>query len=95
MVPAARIAPMRAQASDTPLDVERVQIQRYRDLGASGRLAAALELNATLDLLALAGIRARHGSLSPREERLRLFALRLGRDDMRNAFGWDPEDPGG
>ncbi len=85
---------MRAQSSDTPLAVERIQIQLYRDLDAPGRLAAALELNATLDLLALAGIRARHGVLSQREERLRLFALRLGRETMRDAFGWDPGPEG-
>lgn len=60
-------------------------------MGDSGRLRAALALNRTLDGLALAGIRQRHGALDERELRLRLYALRLDREDMIRAFGWDPE----
>jgi len=86
---------MRAQSVDTPLEIERIQLRRLRELGPRGRLAVALELNSALDRVALAGIRARHGVLPPEEERLRLFALRLGRDEMRAAFGWDPSRHGG
>jgi len=85
---------MRTQSIDTPVEVERLLIERYRAMGPRGRLAAALELNAELELLARAGIRARYGELPPQEERLRLFALRLGRDPMRLAFGWDPGNAG-
>jgi len=85
---------MRAQSVDTPLDVERLQIERYREMGPRRRLVAALELNAALDLVARAGIRARNGALSAEQERLQLFALRLDRDQMRTAFGWDPGAPG-
>lgn len=85
---------MRTQSMDTPEEVERLLIERYRAMGPRGRLAAALELNAELELLARAGIRAREGELSPEEERLRLFSLRLGRDAMRVAFGWDPGSAG-
>ena len=82
---------MRTQSIDTPEWVERIQLQRYREMGPRQRLEAALELNAALDRLALAGIRSRHGgAISPAEQRLRLFALRLSRGDMRAAFGWDP-----
>lgn len=86
---------MRSQSIDTPAEIERLQIERYREMGPSGRLGAALELNEALDIVARAGIRARHGALPPEEERLRLFALRLGRDAMREAFGWDPENADG
>ncbi|MND02311.1 hypothetical protein D3C83_216470 [compost metagenome] len=54
------------------------------------KLGEALELDRALDVLALAGIRLRHGRLPAREERLRLFSLRLGRETMIRAFGWDP-----
>ncbi len=86
--------PMVSQSVDTPPEVEARQIERYRDLGPAGRLAAALELNAALDELALAGIRARHGRTSTGDERLRLFALRLDRDQMVRAFSWDPDREG-
>jgi hypothetical protein len=87
---------VRTQSIDTPEMVERIQIRRYRDMGPRRRLEAALALNAALDRLALAGIRARHGrSGSPETERLRLFALRLSRDQMRAAFDHDPESVDG
>ncbi|MEO7972081.1 MAG: hypothetical protein ABIU84_00730 [Thermoanaerobaculia bacterium] len=87
---------MRSQSIDTPADVERVQLGRFRAMGPRARLESALALNAALDRLAIAGIRARHGvALSPLEERLHLFALRLNREEMRLAFGWDPGDAGG
>ncbi len=85
---------MRTQSEDTPPDVEAVLIEIYRRMSDSGRLRAALDLNRALDKLALAGIRQRHGELGERELRLRLYALRLDRDDMVRAFGWDPEIEG-
>jgi hypothetical protein len=88
------MAAMCTQSVDTPPEVEARLIERYRELGPAGRLEAALSLNAALDEVALAGIRARHGDGDPRAERLRLFSLRLDRDQMRNAFGWDPEREG-
>jgi hypothetical protein len=85
------MATVRTQPADTPPEVEQRLIERYREIGPAARLAAALELNATLDRLALAGIRARHGPSNARDERLRLFALRLDREQMVRAFGWDPD----
>jgi hypothetical protein len=81
---------MRLQSVDTPADVEAVLIARFRDMGPLGRLRAAVALNRDLDALAAAGIRLRHGDIGEHELRLRLFALRLDRDDMVRAFGWDP-----
>ena len=87
---AARIVSMRTQSVDTPPEIEAIQVQVYREMGPRGRLAAAAELNEALDNLARAGIRARHGELPDTEARLRLFALRLSREQMVHAFGWDP-----
>lgn len=87
---------MRTQSIDTPEEVERIQIRRFRDMGPRRRLEVALALNAALDRLALAGIRARAGGIeSPGAERLRLFALRLDREQMRAAFRYDPDHPDG
>jgi len=86
---------MRTQSIDTPPEVEEVLVRRLSELGPRARLESALDLNRSLEALALVGIRRRHGvGLGEREERLRLFALRLDRDDMVRAFGWDPEKEG-
>jgi hypothetical protein len=59
------------------------------------RMARVVSLNRALDQLARAGIRARHGEgLSEAEVRLRLAALRLDRQTMIRAFGWDPDAHG-
>ena len=41
--------------------------------------------------LALAGIRQRHPTATPREQALRLGALTIERSLMTAAFDWDPE----
>lgn len=86
---------MRTQSIDTPPEVEEVLVRRLREIGPSARLQAALDLNRSLEALALVGIRQRHGEhVGERGERLRLFSLRLDREDMVRAFGWDPEKEG-
>ena len=86
---------MRTQSIDTPPEVEEVLVRRLREMGPARRLESALELNRALDALARIGIRERHGSdLSEQEARLRLFALRLERAEMVDAFDWDPEKEG-
>lgn len=75
-------------------EIDREQARRFRDLGLAGRRAAFLDLQETLERVALAGIRARHGDADARSERLRLFALRLNREQMIRAFDWDPEREG-
>ena len=42
------------------------------------------------ETLAIAGIRQRHPEATPNEIRLRLGGLRIGRDLMIEALGWDP-----
>ncbi|KAB2967097.1 MAG: hypothetical protein F9K18_04720 [Thermoanaerobaculia bacterium] len=86
---------MRTQSVDTPPEVEEMLVRRLREIGPRARLQATLDLNRTLEALALLGIRSRHGEgLGERQVRLRLFALRLDRDHMVRAFGWDPEKEG-
>ena len=87
---AARIDSVRTQSVDTSPEIEAIQVRLFREMGPRGRLTAAAELNDALDDLARAGIRSRHGDLPEAEARLRLFALRLSREQMVHAFGWDP-----
>ena len=81
---------MRTQSVDTSPEIEAIQVRLFREMGPRGRLTAAAELNDALDDLARAGIRSRHGDLPEAEARLRLFALRLSREQMVHAFDWDP-----
>ena len=86
---------MRTQSLDTPPEIEEIMLERYRRMSPGEKLRSVQELNRTVQLMALAGIRKRHGSdLSERELRLRLAALWLDRETMIEVFGWDPEIKG-
>src|SRR5436853_78085 len=66
---------MRTQSPDTPPEIEEIMIERYRRMSPGEKLRAVQDLNRTVHLMALAGIRRRHGAdLSERELRLRLVA---------------------
>lgn len=81
--------------SDTDPEVQRILTEAARRMTPWERLMRVGELNRAAEMMALAGIRERHGNdLSPREEQLRLAALRLDREIMVEVFGWDPEVEG-
>ena len=85
---------MRA-ASDTPVAVERMVIDGYRRMSATQKLERVVAMNRALDQLSRARIRAQYGAdLSEREIRLRLAALRIDRESLVAAFGWDPLEHG-
>lgn len=84
----------RTQAADTSRDAERILFEHYRRLGPSERLQLVFDLQATSDGLSLWGIRNRHPEADEREQRLRLAALKIGRELMIRAFGWDPRERG-
>jgi len=86
---------MKVQQDDTSPEAERVQLEGYRRMAPREKLARVFSLNRTLERLASARIEAWYGpDLSERELRLRLAALRLDRDTMMRAFGWDPDVEG-
>lgn len=86
---------MRTQSPDTPPEIEDILIERYRQMSPAEKLRAVHDLNRTVQILALAGIRDRYGpDLSERELRLRLAALWLDRATMIEVFDWDPEIEG-
>ena len=58
------------------------------------KLEIVAELNRDTDLMAEAGVRARHPNATDREVLLRVAVLRNGRELSIAAYGWDPEIEG-
>jgi hypothetical protein len=80
--------------SDTSPAAERFLIEGYRRMTPSQKLERVFSLNRMIEQLQRARITADYGEIPEREMRLRLASLRLGRETMVNAFGWDPEEKG-
>lgn len=85
---------MKTLSRDTSPAAEAVIIAGYRRMTPQQKLNKVCQLNLALKTLQLARLRAQYGEMSPREEVLRLGALRLPRELMIAAFGWDPEVEG-
>jgi len=86
---------MKPQSADTPLDVEEIVLERYRQMTPQEKIAILQGLNRTAMLMALAGIQMRHGKdLPERELQIRLAALWLDRETMIKVYCWDPEVEG-
>ena len=91
--PVARVAAMGAasfEVFDTPSEVEARVVERWRVMSARERFEQVAVLNQSCMQMAEAGVRLRYPSATLDEVRLRVIALRLGRDLMVGAYGWDP-----
>lgn len=80
--------------SDTSPEARRFLVEGYRRMSPADKLARVVSLNVALEQLQRARITAQYGEIPEREMRLRLGALRLGRETMVRVFGWDPEEMG-
>jgi hypothetical protein len=80
--------------SDTSPDAQRFLDEGYRRMTGAEKLERVASLNRMLVMLQEARIRAQYGEISDDEMRLRLGALRLGRETMIKVFGWDPDEKG-
>jgi hypothetical protein len=80
--------------SDTSPEAQRFMIEGYRRMTPGEKLLRVASLNDALRLLQAARIRAQYGDVPDDEMRMRLGALRLGRDTMIKVFGWDPDEKG-
>lgn len=80
--------------SDTSPEMERILIEGYSRMTPTQKLQRVESLNRALVLLQKARIRAEYGDVSDEEMRMRLGALRLGRETMIKVFGWDPDEKG-
>jgi hypothetical protein len=79
---------------DTSLEAEAILIQGYRRMSPAQKLRRVEDLTRTVQLMALARIRAQYPSATEQEVKLRLASLWLDADTMRTVFGWDPSVQG-
>ena len=75
---------------DTPAAVEALVVDRWREMSALDRFEQVAAMNESCGRMAEAGVRVRYPSAAEDEVRLRVLALRLGRDLMIAVYGWDP-----
>lgn len=75
---------------DSSPEVDALVLASLRRLSARDRLDRVAELNLLCEQLSEAGVRARYPSAGETEVRLRVLALRLGRELMIDVYGWDP-----
>jgi len=75
---------------DTSPDVQRMLVARFRTMTTAEKAQLVDSLTRGCEALALAGIRMRHPDATAEELRLRLGALRMGRDLVLAVYGWDP-----
>ncbi len=73
-------------AHDTSPDIERRQIERWRDMSPAEKAAIITGLTRAAREMALAGVRHRHPDATPQEVFLRLGVLLLGEDLARKAY---------
>lgn len=77
---------------DTSAEVQRILIERWRAMPSWKKAQLIDVLSRDCLQLALAGIRQRYPDAARAELCLRLAALRIERDLMIEAFGWDPRE---
>lgn len=85
---------MIGQAHDTSPQIQNILIEGYRKMSPQQKLKQVRKLTQAVQQLALTRIRKQYGTLSEREQRLRLAALWLDRDTMIRVFHWDPKVEG-
>lgn len=73
--------------NDTAPDVERIQIERLRQMPAWRRLALMAEMGQTVRALALSGLRQRHPDDTPAQRQRRLADLVLGEELAARVYG--------
>ena len=80
--------------NDTHPHIEQLQLEGYRRMTPTQKLAIVSRLTLAVHQLALADIRRRHPQATRREQRLRLVSRWIEADTMRRVFDWDPDVSG-
>lgn len=83
---------MSALSPDTHPDIERLQIERLRQMPAWRKMALMAEMSESVRALALAGLRHRYPADTPAQRRRRLADLLLGPDLAARVYGPFPEE---
>lgn len=73
-------------STDTSSDIERLQIERWRQMSAAQKGAIVTGLTQAVHDLARAGVTHRYPTASPHEQFLRLAIVMLGRDLARVVY---------
>jgi hypothetical protein len=73
-------------ALDTSLEIERLQVERWRRMSPGEKAAIVSGLTQAAYDLALAGVRQRHPRAADREQFLRVAMITLGEDLARKAY---------
>ena len=78
---------MSALYSDTDPKVEALQIKMWRQASPTRKMHMLAQLNASVRILALAGLRSRYPNATETELRRRLADLLLGEELARKVYG--------
>jgi hypothetical protein len=84
---------MREPTSDTDPAAEAAQVAAVRAAPVWKRIALVNDLIVATRALAMADLRGRYPGASEEELRRRLALRVLSPDEVRRAYGWDPERP--
>ncbi len=84
----------RPLSRDTRPGAEEVWIEGLRRMSFQEKVRVLEALHGAAWRMALEGVKQRHPHAGREEIRLRLGALRIPRELMIRAFGWDPEEKG-
>ena len=83
---------MKTLSPDTHPAIERLQIERLRQMPSWRKMALMAEMNQSVRTLALAGLRQRHPDDTPAQRRRRLADLVLGPQLAACVYGPLPEE---
>jgi len=78
---------MTTLSPDTHPEIERLQIERLRQMPSWRKMTLMAEMGQTVRTLALAGLRQRHPGDTPAQRRRRLADLLLGPDLAAIVYG--------
>ena len=74
-------------ASDTTIEIERLQIDRLRQMPAWRKVELACQMGQAVRALALAGLRQRYPNYTPEQRQRRLADLMLGPELASRVYG--------
>ena len=78
--------------TDTRPEVEEIYLEMLRKVSPARRLALVGEMNETIKILAMSGLKSRFPDDSPEMLRRRLADLLLGPELARRVYGLGPDD---
>ncbi len=78
---------MSTLSPDTAPEIERLQIERLRQMPPWRKMVLVAEMGKTVKMLALAGLRQRHPDDTPAQRQRRLADLLLGAELAVRAYG--------